>query len=239
MFAFVCLFTRIQESFPTRPLKGHKNSWTDLALRLLPLHFTHSCSAESTHTVNSWIFWEPGGFCDPRKKPYGHMYTRIQERISGNVNQELRTTERATADPTRAALRCHQLPAPSPCPWRGERLGISDPLGQQWKWRKTGKPPQAAAFWCSSFLRKGSTAPALGDHRGSIMGAAGAGSHNYCWSTPISAASCSQVYLYINEYILCSLFLLEMTSPCLFLDYHLFNLTAPALEIHGTLIAIV
>lgn len=145
--------------------------------------------------------------------------------------------------PSRARGCLHLALAPGEerrgCTRCGERPGIFHPLVQQWKSRETGKPPQAAAFWCFSFLSKGSTALALSDHGSLIIGTAGARTHNYCWSKHISAASCSQIYLYTNEYILYRLFLLERMSSCLFLDYHLFKLTATALEIHSGLIAIV
>lgn len=40
----------------------------------------------------------------------------------------------------------------------------------------------------------------------------------------ISAACCSHIYLYTNKHTPCRLFFLEMKSPFLFSDYHLFSL---------------
>lgn len=73
----VCLglFTPIQESFLTHPLKGQQATQTDLALdqQILPLHFTHLCSTK--HMVNSW---EPAGFHDQDKAKI-QMDTHTQE----------------------------------------------------------------------------------------------------------------------------------------------------------------
>lgn len=103
------------------------------------------------------------------------------------------------------------------------RAGNLSPPHLQRTSRETGKPPQAAAVRCSSFLSKGSTAPALGHHRGSINGC--------CWA---QEPQLLLVYTFLQPplpKVICPL----MNTPSavyffakrarLFSDYHIFKLT--------------
>lgn len=182
------------------------------------------------------------------KQKSRHPHTRIWECILGLVSQELATTKRAIADPTRAALprKCPPAPGPQCQPEAAGEQSLHPPQGRESLTPSSGvevKRNRKTTTGCCFLMRfisqqrKRRSSPQRS--RGLDMSAAGAGSHNSRCSGHISAASCSQIFFCIDEYILCSLFPPETMSPCLLLDYHLFKLTARALEIHGRLMAIV
>lgn len=133
------------------PLHTYPGEFSDLSSEGPEKHLNWPCSGSADPPITLHTFVQHGKhshgellgtsrvpWSGQSKNPDAHMYTRIQERNLGHISQQLSTTKRALADPTRAALLCKQLPGPGPGPGpqQGEGPRISHLFVGSGSWEK-------------------------------------------------------------------------------------------------------
>lgn len=183
----VHVFTRVFQHVHWRAIKALES--TLLCICRSSRVISHICAVQKTCS-ELWRVLETSSALWPgqSKNPDGGMDTRVQERTSGRINQELATTTRTSTDPTRTALppkrlcpalavdeeRLHQLQ---------RRAGNSHPLicsGHQEKQENHHRLLLSDAL---CFSAKEAPLQHLAITGAWLTGAAGPRSHNSCWST--------------------------------------------------------